>query len=566
METKIAVMGLGYVGLPLAVEFGKKYNTIGFDINKKRIKNLEEGNDYNGEMSKEDLVSPHLVYSSDKEVLRDCDVFIVAVPTPVDQFNRPDLNPLINTSNLVGSVMKKGAIVIYESTVYPGCTEDDCVPVLEKASGYVYNKDFFCGYSPERINPGDKERTLTKIKKVTSGSTPKVAEVVDSLYASILENGTHRASSIKVAEASKIIENSQRDVNIAFVNEIARIFHLIGVDTNEVLDAACTKWNFLNFRPGLVGGHCLLPETEVLMSDGTVKAIKDVKEGESVVSGKGNIRKVNKVISHEYTGDVISIKGTGMSYELKTTCDHEVFASVCTGNKIDEPRMIKSSELVCVNDKEFHKLYQCKSIKEGSVLIDLIKKEVEPDYNGLVYDLEVEEDHSFIANTLVVSNCISIDPYYLIHKSQSLGYIPELMISSRRINDDMGNYVATEVLKLMLKHNLKVYGGDVLICGFTFKENCPDIRNTRVFEIHKVLTDFGCNVHIYDPLADVEEIKREYSLEATNELPQKKFESVVIAVSHKEFKKIDFKSLLVENGVCYDIKAFLPKDKTDGRL
>lgn len=418
---KIAVIGLGYVGLPLAVEFGKKYDTVGFDIKKSRLDALKKFNDVTNETTTEDLQSAKkLRYSDDIADLKDRDIFIVTVPTPVDKFNRPDLTPLYNASETVGRAMKNGAIVVYESTVYPGCTEEECVPVLEKFSGMKYNRDFFCGYSPERINPGDKEHTLTKILKITSGSTPEVADIVDKLYNSILENGTHRASSIKVAEAAKVIENSQRDLNIAFVNELAKIFKLIGIDTSEVLAAAATKWNFLNFKPGLVGGHC-----------------------------------------------------------------------------------------------------------------------------------------------------IGVDPYYLTHKAQSLGYLPEVILAGRRINDSMGKYVATEVVKLMIKNGIKEAKANVLQLGITFKENCSDIRNSHAVDVVYGLQEFGCHVDVFDPIADPEEVKKEYGIVSKNnltELQEKSYDAIVLAVPHRELMNFDIGKYKKSNGIVFDIKSVMPKDKSDGRL
>lgn len=418
---KIAVIGLGYVGLPLAVEFGKKYDTVGFDIKKSRLDALKNFNDVTNETTKEDLQSAKtLRYSDDIADIRDRDIFIVTVPTPVDKFNRPDLTPLYSASETVGRAMKKGAVVVYESTVYPGCTEEECVPVLEKFSGMKYNRDFFCGYSPERINPGDKEHTLTKILKITSGSTPEVADIVDKLYNSILENGTHRASSIKVAEAAKVIENSQRDLNIAFVNELAKIFKLIGIDTSEVLAAAATKWNFLNFKPGLVGGHC-----------------------------------------------------------------------------------------------------------------------------------------------------IGVDPYYLTHKAQSLGYLPEVILAGRRINDSMGKYVAAEVMKLMIKNGTKEAKANVLQLGITFKENCSDIRNSHAVDVVYGLQEFGCNVDVFDPIADPEEVKKKYGIVSKNnitELQEKNYDAVVLAVPHRELMNFDIEKYKKPAGIVFDIKAVLPKNKSDGRL
>ena len=417
---QIGIIGLGYVGLPLAVEFGKHFQVIGFDVKEKRLEALSNYIDETLETSSEDLrAAKYLKYTSDASLLKDCDIFIVTVPTPVDKYNRPDLQPLYRASQTVGQVMKKGAIVIYESTVFPGCTEEECVPVLEKFSNYKYNVDFFCGYSPERINPGDKNHTLTKILKITSGSTPQAAEIIDVLYNSILTAGTHKASSIKVAEAAKVIENSQRDLNIAFVNELAKIFHLIGIDTHEVLAAAGTKWNFLNFKPGLVGGHC-----------------------------------------------------------------------------------------------------------------------------------------------------IGVDPYYLTHKAQALGYLPEVILAGRRINDGMGKYVATEIIKLLIKKDCKVKGARVLQLGITFKENCPDIRNSRAVDVVEGLKEFGCSVDIYDPWADVEEVSSEYGFISFNSLDSlnTKYDVIVLAVAHNEFLKLNLKDLSNENSVIFDIKGILPKEVVDGRL
>lgn len=420
-KIKIAVIGLGYVGLPLAVEFGKKFDTVGFDKKAERLASLREGTDATLETSSDELKSAKFLrYSDDPETLRDRDIFIVAVPTPVDKYNRPDLTPLYGASMVIGKVMKQGAIVVYESTVYPGCTEEECVPVLERESKMKFNRDFFCGYSPERINPGDKEHTLTKIQKITSGSTPEVADIVDKLYNSILLNGTHRASSIKVAEAAKVIENSQRDINIAFVNELAKIFHLIGIDTQEVLDAAKTKWNFLPFKPGLVGGHC-----------------------------------------------------------------------------------------------------------------------------------------------------IGVDPYYLTHKAQELGYLPEVILAGRRINDGMGKYVASEIVKLMIKKNYKILGAKVLQLGITFKENCTDIRNSHAVDVAKGLQEFGCNVDIFDPWAKPEEVEKVYQLKSfqnVTELPLHKYDAIVLAVAHKEFQSLDLQQYGNGTPVIYDIKCILPRGVADGRL
>ncbi len=416
-NNRLAIIGLGYVGLPLAVEFGKKYEVVGFDINKSRIEELKSGFDRTLEVDEANLKSStNLSYSCDKEELKSCNVFIVTVPTPVDAHKRPDLTPLVKASETVGYALKKGDVVIYESTVYPGCTEEKCVPVLEKVSGLVFNEDFFCGYSPERINPGDKEHTVTKILKVTSGSTPEIADMVDALYASIITAGTHKASSIKVAEAAKVIENSQRDINIAFVNELSLIFNKMGIDTIDVLEAAGTKWNFLPFRPGLVGGHC-----------------------------------------------------------------------------------------------------------------------------------------------------IGVDPYYLTFKAESLGYYPEVILSGRRINDNMGAYVAKEIVKLLIKKSFKVDGAKVLVLGITFKENCPDIRNSRVVDVISELKDFGCVTDIYDPWADSAEVEHEYGVSLVKE-PANDYDAVVLAVAHKEFRTLDINSLKKDGAVVYDIKGFLPKGVADKRL
>jgi UDP-N-acetyl-D-galactosamine dehydrogenase len=418
-SVRIAVIGLGYVGLPLAVEFGKKFHTIGFDIKSERLEQLRRGVDRTLETAPEDLAAAtKLRYSGTAAELGDCDVFIVTVPTPVDQYNNPDLRPLYKASETVAKAMKAGTVVIYESTVFPGCTEEECVPVLEKHSGMRYNCDFFCGYSPERINPGDKEHSLLKIVKVTAGSTPEIAEAVDALYNTILLNGTHCASSIKVAEAAKVIENSQRDLNIAFVNELAKIFHLIGIDTNEVLTAAGTKWNFLPFKPGLVGGHC-----------------------------------------------------------------------------------------------------------------------------------------------------IGVDPYYLTHKAQALGYLPEVILAGRRINDGMGKYVATEVVKLMIKKGQRIANARVLQLGITFKENCPDIRNSHAVDLVRGLEEFGCMVDVFDPWAEPAEVKEEYGLESMQEMSVAgKYDAIVLAVAHKEFISMDLQALKRSDTVVFDIKGILPQNTVDARL
>jgi UDP-N-acetyl-D-glucosamine/UDP-N-acetyl-D-galactosamine dehydrogenase len=423
----IAVIGLGYVGLPLAVEFAKKFRVVGFDINQGRVKSLENGNDATLEVDEPSLraVLSHnigdkgngLFVTCDSTALSACDVFIVTVPTPTDKHNRPDLTPLYKASETVGKVLKKGDVVVYESTVYPGVTEEECVPVLIRASGLAYNEDFFVGYSPERINPGDKEHTVAKILKVTSGSTPESARLVDDLYRSVIKAGTHLAPSIKVAEAAKVIENSQRDINIAFVNELAKIFSLLGIDTNAVLEAAGTKWNFLKFRPGLVGGHC-----------------------------------------------------------------------------------------------------------------------------------------------------IGVDPYYLAQKAQEVGYHPEIILSGRRLNDSMGSYVADQVIKLMVKKDIPVKGATILILGFTFKENCPDVRNTRVIDIINELYSYNTQVDIFDPHANTSEVEHEYKLSVLNVLPEKRYDAVVLAVSHKEFLTLDFKKVTNTLSVVYDVKGVLSVDAIDGRL
>ena len=430
---KIAVIGLGYVGLPLALEFSKKYPVLGYDINKSRVDQLLSGEDKTKEAEPEELLRAinqfkesqnstaieacGLSFSANQEDLKDYNVYIVTVPTPIDQFKAPDLKPLIKASDMLGKFLKKGDIVIYESTVYPGCTEEECVPVLEKSSGMKFNVDFFCGYSPERINPGDKVNTLTKIKKVTSGSTPEIAQVVDGLYKSIITAGTHLAPNMKVAEASKAIENAQRDVNISFVNELALIFDRIGIDTSDVIEAAGTKWNFLKYKPGLVGGHC-----------------------------------------------------------------------------------------------------------------------------------------------------IGVDPYYLAHKAESLGYHPQVILSGRRVNDNMGMFVANKVIKLMISKGHKIKGAKALILGVTFKENCPDTRNTKVTDIYNELTQFGLDVDIYDPWADPEEVKHEYGLSIIPKLNAEKYTAIILAVSHNEFLEIDFTTLKEKDGVLFDTKAFLDRGIVDGRL
>jgi UDP-N-acetyl-D-galactosamine dehydrogenase len=424
-QSRIAIIGLGYVGLPLAVEFGKKFHAVGFDINLNRVNELNSGFDRTLEVSNEDLKETlalkteesSFICSINLEDIKLCNYFIVTVPTPTDKNNRPDLTPLYKASETVGKVLKKGDIVIYESTVYPGVTEEECVPVLERISGLKFNVDFFAGYSPERINPGDKEHTVTKILKVTSGSTPEIAEKVDQLYKSIITAGTHKATSIKVAEAAKVIENSQRDINIAFVNELSKIFHKLGIDTNEVLEAAGTKWNFLKFKPGLVGGHC-----------------------------------------------------------------------------------------------------------------------------------------------------IGVDPYYLAQKAQEVGYHPEIILAGRRLNDSMGAYVAEEVVKLMVKKDVSVKNAKCLVLGFTFKENCPDVRNTRVIDIVKELVTYHIEPIIFDPWANPAEVEHEYGCNVVNTLPNHQYEAVILAVAHNEFKDLDLKSYLIPNGVIFDVKGILPKELVDARL
>ena len=409
---KIAVVGLGYVGLPLAAAFSEKYEVVGFDVNAKRIEELKSGFDRTLELSSEQMkkaIDNGMKFSLNLEDIRECNFFIVTVPTPIDKNKRPDLTPVVKATQSVTKVLKKGDIVVYESTVYPGVTEEICVPLLEK-SGLKFNKDFFCGYSPERINPGDKEHTVTKIKKITSGSTPEIADKVDEIYRSIITAGTHKASSIKVAEAAKVIENTQRDINIAFINELAMLFEKLHINTIDVLEAAGTKWNFLNFRPGLVGGHC-----------------------------------------------------------------------------------------------------------------------------------------------------IGVDPYYLTHKAQEVGYNPEMILAGRRINDDMGRYAADQVIKLMIRKGVLINKARVLVLGMTFKENCPDIRNSRVIDVVDELKDFGCKVDVTDPWADSAEVKHEYGFELVKEYDLKEYDCVVIAVAHNEFKKLNLKGSLV-----YDIKNIYPE--ADARL
>lgn len=418
---KLAVIGLGYVGLPLAVEFAKKRSVLGFDINVPRISALKSGHDSTLEVSDAELASAsHLRFSADSESLADCNVFIVTVPTPIDEHKKPDLTPLIKASQTIGKVLKKGDIVIYESTVYPGATEEECVPVLERVSGLKFNIDFFAGYSPERINPGDKEHRVTTIKKVTSGSTPEVADLVDELYNQIITAGTHKASSIKVAEAAKVIENTQRDLNIALINELAIIFNKMGIDTQAVLEAAGTKWNFLPFRPGLVGGHC-----------------------------------------------------------------------------------------------------------------------------------------------------IGVDPYYLTHKAQSIGYHPEIILAGRRLNDSMGAYVVSQLVKAMLKRRIHVDGARVLVMGLTFKENCPDIRNTKVVDIIRELREFNICVDVYDPWAEAEEVHHEYGLTPISQPQPDQYDGIILAVGHNQFKDMGeqaIRALGKAQHVLYDLKYILPQSATDLRL
>lgn len=426
-DVKIGVIGLGYVGLPLAVEFSKKYKVFGFDINPRRITELKSGHDHTREISNEGLnavltfdctSATGLFCTNDRDLLKNCTRYIVTVPTPVDKNNRPDLTPLLQASELVGKLLKKGDIVIYESTVYPGVTEDECVPVLERNSGLKFNVDFYAGYSPERINPGDKEHTVAFIQKITAGSTPETAEKVDRLYRSVIVAGTHKAASIKVAEAAKVIENAQRDINIAFVNELAMIFNRLGIDTQQVLNAAGTKWNFLKFKPGLVGGHC-----------------------------------------------------------------------------------------------------------------------------------------------------IGVDPYYLAQKAQETGYHPEIILAGRRVNDGMGGYVADQLVKQMLSKGTNLVGSKVLVLGFTFKEDCPDVRNTKVIDIVRKLREYHIDVCIHDPLADSAQVKHEYGVICENgESKNRKYDAILLAVAHKQFKDIDIGSLCKENAVVYDIKSMLPDSLVDARL
>ncbi|ENY9403089.1 Vi polysaccharide biosynthesis UDP-N-acetylglucosamine C-6 dehydrogenase TviB [Salmonella enterica] len=417
----IGIVGLGYVGLPLAVEFGKKFETIGFDIKSTRVEELKNNIDTTLECSSDELQSAKLLqFTNNIEDIKKCNVYIVTVPTPIDKFKRPDLSPLVKASKLIGSILNKGDVVIYESTVYPGATEEDCVPVLEQQSGMVFNKDFFVGYSPERINPGDKEHRVTSIRKVTSGSTTEIADFVDSIYASIIKAGTYKASSIKVAEAAKVIENTQRDLNIALINELAIIFNKLNIDTEEVLKAAGTKWNFLPFRPGLVGGHC-----------------------------------------------------------------------------------------------------------------------------------------------------IGVDPYYLTHKAQSIGYNPEVILSGRRINDAMGEYVASQLVKKMIKTKIQIDYADVLVMGFAFKENCPDLRNTKVIDIISSLKDYNINADVYDPWISPDEAVREYGVNIHNNIPEKKYDAILFAVAHDEFKKMtmgEILSLTKSNYFIYDLKYIIDSDLVIERL
>ena len=420
-ETKIAVIGLGYVGLPLARLFSTKYPTVGYDMNQKRVDRLMQGHDDTLEVSDNllsEAISNGFKCTSNLDEIKDCNLYIVAVPTPVDTYNHPDLKPLIGASETVGKVISKGDVVVYESTVYPGVTEEECLPVVERVSGLVFNTDFYAGYSPERINPGDKEHTVEKIKKVTSGSTPEIADYVDAVYNSVLVNGTHKASSIKVAEASKIIENSQRDVNIAFMNELAKIFNAMNIDTHDVLAAAGSKWNFIKMSPGLVGGHC-----------------------------------------------------------------------------------------------------------------------------------------------------ISVDPYYLIQKAQVYGVMPRMMTNARQLNDGMGDYVGAQVIKLMNKKGILVKDAKILILGITFKENCPDIRNTKVVDIYHTLSEYTNNITVFDPWANKENVNRAYGIDITNVMPtENDFDVILLAVSHKDFLTLDLRSSLNKNGIIYDVKGVLDRNIVDGRL
>ena len=425
-KDKIAIIGLGYVGLPLARLFATKYSVVGFDINQERIKELTAGIDSTLEVDsdtlqavlvKESSESNGLFFTSELNQMKDCNYYVITVPTPVDKNNRPILTPLLKASETVGAVLKPGDVVVYESTVYPGATEEDCVPVLERVSGLTFNKDFYAGYSPERINPGDKEHTVEKILKVTSGSTPEIGKKVDALYKSVITAGTHLAPTIKVAEASKVIENSQRDINIAFVNELAKIFNLLDINTHDVLEAASTKWNFLPFKPGLVGGHC-----------------------------------------------------------------------------------------------------------------------------------------------------IGVDPYYLAQKAQENGYNPEIILAGRRLNDSMGDYLASQIVKCMIKKDIPVNSSNILVLGITFKENCPDVRNTKAVDLISSLKEYGANITIHDPWANEQEVFQEYGLKSLKTMPNQKFDAVVLAVSHDKFKSIDFQSLKNNNAVVYDVKNFIDDTFVDGRL
>lgn len=428
-ESKIAVIGLGYVGLPLAIEFGKKYSVCGFDVNQDRVNELGRGEDRTLEadligmkqatdLCKDTKGEVGLYFTADVEELKRCNTFIVTVPTPIDEFNNPDLRPLLKASAMLGKVLKKGDLVIYESTVYPGCTEEDCVPVLEHESGLRFNEDFFCGYSPERINPGDKVNTLTKIKKITSGSTPEIADRVDALYNSILENGTHRAPNMKTAEAAKAVENAQRDMNISFMNELALICDRVGIDTNDVIEAAGSKWNFLKYRPGLVGGHC-----------------------------------------------------------------------------------------------------------------------------------------------------ISVDPYYLAHKAKALGYNPEVILSGRRVNNSIAKFIADKTLKLMIQSDHKIKGANVLILGVTFKENCPDCRNTKVIDVCTELEEFGCQVDLYDPWAEPQVVAHEYGKTLLTSInPNKKYEAVIACVAHDQFKTFDYAKYKAQGAIIFDVKNFVDRSLVSARL
>lgn len=419
-ENRIAIVGLGYVGLPLAVEFAKKYRVVGFDVNEKRIAELKLGEDHTQEVNKLELKSSFhngLSFTVELTDLANCNTYIITVPTPIDSFKSPDLSYLKKASEMIGSILKVGDLVIYESTVYPGCTEEECVPILEIQSGLKFNEDFFVGYSPERINPGDKIRTLTQIKKVTSGSTPEIANRVDALYRSIIIAGTHKAPSIKVAEASKAIENAQRDVNISFVNELALIFDRLGIDTNDVIEAAGTKWNFLKYKPGLVGGHC-----------------------------------------------------------------------------------------------------------------------------------------------------IGVDPYYLTYKAQSLGYHPQVLLSGRRVNDNMGSFIANKAVKMMIQKDIQVKSSNALILGMTFKENCPDIRNTRVIDIYTELSSYGLNVDVYDPWANIDEVYKEYQIKCLDSLGDSKYSLIILAVAHNEFLQMDLTSILEDKVIIFDSKSCLNRDLVDARL